>query len=228
MAKHVWLVGLAALLPVGLWAATPQVLVTRDFTVTIAEQCAEGTVGCDKVVYTGVDRRNGKSLTLHGKALMHDCAGTHTPCHLLGWRFDNHGTVYTVTTAGELQVVRDGKQLLRQTGQWRPLGAPSSVQSQAGRAPPPPSMQCELDHGRPQSCSMTDHVDQQLVHSMRFTLPDRTVTFEGKAQTGWWSGTLDGKPAMGYELNRGHVVYSTTDLGTTFEWWSAGMQHGNY
>lgn len=227
MVKSVWFAGTVALLPLAAWAAAPQVLVTRDFTVTIAAQCAEGSVGCDNVLYTGVDRRSGQSLTLHGKTLMHDCVGTRTPCHLDGWRFDNHGTVYTVTAAGVLEVTRGGKQLLRQAGSWRASGAPAptSVPADAARSA---SMHCEVDHGRPQPCRMTDHVDRHLVHSMRFTLPGRTVTFQGKAQTGWWSGTLDGKPAMGYELNRGHVVYSTTDLGTTFEWWSSGMQHGNY
>lgn len=226
MVKIAWCAWAVGLLPVATWAATPQVLVTRDFTVTITAQCAEGTVGCDDVLYTGVDRRNGKSLTLHGKAVMHDCTGTRTPCHLEGWRFDNRGTVYNVTSAGVLEVTQAGKQLLRQAGSWRALDATSSAQPLAGRQVA--SMQCEIDHGKPEPCRMSDHVDSHLVHAMRFTLPSRTVTFKGKAQTGWWSGTLDGKPAMGYELNRGHVVYSTTDLGTTFEWWSAGMQHGNY
>jgi hypothetical protein len=37
-----------------------------------------------------------------------------------------------------------------------------------------------------------------------------------------------GQPAMGYELNRGHVVFSTVDLKNTFEWWTDGNQHGRY
>lgn len=228
MLRRLCLVVLVATASAVAAAAAPQVLVTRNFTVTIVEQCVEGTVGCDDVVYTGTDRRNGKSLTLHGKALMHDCAGTRTPCHLLGWRFDNHGTVYTVTSAGVLEVARDGKELLRQAGRWRALDGGAAAQPHTSRAVPAESMQCVLDHGKPLPCSMTDHVDSQLVHSIRFTLPDRTVTFAGKTQTGWWSGKLDGKPAMGYELNRGHVVYSTGDLGTAFEWWLPGMRHGNY
>lgn len=63
---------------------------------------------------------------------------------------------------------------------------------------------------------------------MRFTMAGQVVRFDGKAQTGWWSGRLDGKPAMGYELNRGHTVFSIADLATRFEWWYDGMRHGQY
>lgn len=87
---------------------------------------------------------------------------------------------------------------------------------------------CSLDMAPAVPCSVTDTVDADYVHAMRFEFPGHVVRFEGKSQTGWWSGKLDGKPAMGYELNRGHTVYSTVDLGTRFEWWTPGMQHGNY
>lgn len=65
---------------------------------------------------------------------------------------------------------------------------------------------------------------------VRFSMSGQSVEFIGHAQGPWWSGTLDGRPAMGYELNRGHVVYSTRDLDpdTLFEWWSPGMEHGTY
>lgn len=116
---------LAAFLPGVAWAASSQVLTTPGYVVTITEQCAEGEVGCDNVLYSGVNRRSGKSLTLHGKALMHDCPGTTTPCHHIGWRFDNHGTTYTVTDAGVLEVTRGDKTLLRQTGTWQTVDDPS-------------------------------------------------------------------------------------------------------
>lgn len=32
---------------------------------------------------------------------------------------------------------------------------------------------------------------------------------------------------MGYERNRGHTVFSTTDLRSRFEWWYPGQQDGS-
>ena len=52
--------------------------------------------------------------------------------------------------------------------------------------------------------------------------------FKGRRQDGWWSGTLNGAPAMAYELNRGHVVFASTDLGARWEYWTAGNEHGSY
>jgi hypothetical protein len=48
------------------------------------------------------------------------------------------------------------------------------------------------------------------------------------SQAGCWAGRLDGQPAVGYELNRRHVVLSTSDPKTTFQWWSKGNEHGTY
>jgi hypothetical protein len=75
---------------------------------------------------------------------------------------------------------------------------------------------------------MSDRVDANGTHNMQFVFGKHRVAFTGKSQTGWWSGQLDGHTAMGHELNRGHAIYSTLDLTTTFEWWSDGSEHGNY
>lgn len=90
------------------------------------------------------------------------------------------------------------------------------------------TMYCALNGAPAQACRMDDTVDADLVHAMRFSIGPNVVRFDGKAQGPWWSGQLDGKPAMGYELNRGHTIYSTGDLTTQFEWWYADMQHGSY
>lgn len=86
----------------------------------------------------------------------------------------------------------------------------------AGTGPPQP---CRIDFG---------YSGDALV--VRFALAGRTLEFVGHRQGPWWSGTLNGIPAAGYELNRGHVVYATADLQieTRFEWWARGNQHGNY
>lgn len=90
-------------------------------------------------------------------------------------------------------------------------------------------VQCSSDDAKPQACRMRDAVGADAVtHTVTFEAGGTTVRFVGKAQGGWWSGTLDGQPAMGYEKNRGHVVYSTADLSRTFAWWSPGSEHGAY
>jgi hypothetical protein len=100
--------------------AAAGVLVTPGYAVVIAEQCPEGDVACADVVYTGVSRRTGASLTLHGKAFSSTCRDGTTPCRHLGWRFANGEVVYTVTDDGALLVTRDGKLTLSQQGTWVP------------------------------------------------------------------------------------------------------------
>lgn len=94
------------------------VLVTPGFAIVIAEQCQEGNVACAQVVYTGVNRKTGAALTLRGKALTAMCADGVTPCHHLGWVFENGAVTYTVTDAGELTVTESGRTLTRQAGKW--------------------------------------------------------------------------------------------------------------
>lgn len=90
------------------------------------------------------------------------------------------------------------------------------------------NVQCARDSAPAQACRFSDRVGADGTHTMEFRIGEQRVRFVGKSQTGWWSGQLDGRPAMGYELNRGHTVYSTADLKNTFEWWSAGSEHGSY
>ena len=115
-----YLLALALVLPaIGVpLAADAGVLVTPGYAVVVAEQCPEGDVACADVVYTGVSRRTGASLTLHGKAFSSPCRDGATPCRHLGWRFANGNVVYTVTDDGALLVTRDGKLVLSQQGHW--------------------------------------------------------------------------------------------------------------
>ena len=77
------------------------------------------------------------------------------------------------------------------------------------------------DAPKPTACVLTDVVEQGD-HRMTFTAARQRATFVGRRNSGWWSGRLNGKPAMGYEINRGHTAYSSLDLQNRFEWWSAG------
>jgi len=90
------------------------------------------------------------------------------------------------------------------------------------------SVYCSLNYAEAAACKMKDRIGSDGVHNMEFVFGEHRLVFVGKSQTGWWSGKLDGQPAMGRELNRGHVMYSTADLKTAFEWWSEGSEHGEY
>lgn len=90
------------------------------------------------------------------------------------------------------------------------------------------SVHCARDDAPAKPCAMRDRVDPDGTHHMTFVSAQTRTRFVGKSQGGWWSGQLNGRPAMGYERNRGHVVFSTTDLKTTFTWWSEGNEHGAY
>ena len=107
------------------------------------------------------------------------------------------------------------------------LGVASVVTVNAAPAVTQPA-QCSANYAPAVACKMSDDVSADETHTMEFAFGPTRVRFVGKAQTGWWSGKLDGQPAMGYELNRGHLVFSTLDLKTTFEWWTSGNQHGKY
>lgn len=89
-------------------------------------------------------------------------------------------------------------------------------------------MRCSLNDGPEQACVLIDQAGRGGTHRMSFAGPRIRVSFVGRANSGWWSGRLNGKPAMGYERNRGNVVFSTTDLSTRFAWWYSGSAHGTY
>jgi hypothetical protein len=87
---------------------------------------------------------------------------------------------------------------------------------------------CVFGYGKPTACRATADAMPDGTVTVVYRAAGRQAVFRGRSQSGWWSGTLNGAPAMGYELNRGHTVYSTRDLKGVFEHWSAGMQHGRY
>ena len=92
----------------------------------------------------------------------------------------------------------------------------------------PETVRCSLDEIPPTRCTMTDTIAPDGSHRLLFRANGIRIRFVGRSQTGWWSGTLNGKPAMGYERNRGNVVFSTTDLKQSFAWWYPRDEHGTY
>jgi len=110
---------LAALLTLFSLSGFAQRLVTDSFDIEIDVRCEEGVVACDKVRYTSVNRRNGKSITLRGKDLHTRCADGVTPCRFLGYVFRNGKTTYTVWENGTLSIKQGSKVLLEEQGTWR-------------------------------------------------------------------------------------------------------------
>jgi hypothetical protein len=100
------------------------------------------------------------------------------------------------------------------------LAVPAAAQTSAVR--------CSIDYAPDQACQLADTADANGTHRMVLRAGARTFTFVGHAQTGWWAGKLDGRPAMAYERNRGNVVLSTYDLKTTLSWSYPGQEHGTY
>ncbi len=97
----------------------------------------------------------------------------------------------------------------------------------AQRTPTSDRVRCSLNYAPDRACMMTDRVVGDT-HRMAFVAGNTRVTFVGRKQTGWWAGRLNGKPAMGYERNRGNIVFSSYDLSTSFSWWYPANAHGNY
>lgn len=77
---------------------------------------------------------------------------------------------------------------------------------------------CALNAAQPKPCDISDTVAADGQHDLRFAFGGTPVGFFGRNAGPWWSGELNGRPAMGYERNRRHTVLSSTDLKTTFEW----------
>ena len=102
---------------------------------------------------------------------------------------------------------------------------PLLILTQAAVAEP---VKCSLDDVPLAHCRLIDTIQADGSHRMEFQADRAQVLFIGRSQTGWWSGTLNGRPAMGYERNRGNVVFSTTDLKQRFAWWYPRDEHGTY
>ena len=86
---------------------------------------------------------------------------------------------------------------------------------------------CRLDAEQAKPCRITDSVTSDLEHHMIFTAGEAEIRFSGKNSGAWWSGELNSRPAMGYEGHRGHTVFSTIDLKTSFEWCDKASDGGN-
>jgi hypothetical protein len=104
---------------------------------------------------------------------------------------------------------------------------PAALLASSSAAQGPEQVRCSIDYAPDRPCTRSGTVEDG-VHHMTFRIGSQKVTFVGRSQTGWWSGELNGRPAMGYERNRGNMIFSTADLETVFAWWYPGQEHGTY
>lgn len=102
------------------------------------------------------------------------------------------------------------------------LAGPAALAQRPGQA------RCSVNLAPAKSCAVTFTVDQRGMTHMTFLGANLRMSFIGRSQSGWWAGRLNGKPAMGYERNRGNATLSTYDLSTRFEWWYPANAHGTY
>ena len=93
-------------------------LETNNYNITVTVNCMEGNVTCDKVTYEGVNKNNGKSITLNG-ATWHTYSEDGTPSRFLGYRFKSGNIDYLVSESGKLSVIRNKTEvLLEESGAW--------------------------------------------------------------------------------------------------------------
>jgi hypothetical protein len=105
-----------ATLPLFSSLANAETLKTKNFSVKITRNCAEGNVTCDNVTYSGKNLKTGASIRLTGKTIHTTCADGVTPCRFLGYEFRNNKFLYRVTEDGKLQVFQGKKLILQEEG----------------------------------------------------------------------------------------------------------------
>ena len=75
-------------------------------------------VGCNRIRFTGLDRKTGKSITLNGREAHTRCADGVTPCRFLGYVFNCGNTVYWVGQNGFFSITHGKRELLLEKGEW--------------------------------------------------------------------------------------------------------------
>ncbi len=113
-------------------AAYKRMLKTSSYVITISVLCDEGEVVCDRVDYLAINRKNGRSIKLHGRDITSNClvdlgdGPVKTPCSHLGYEFKSDSFSYQVWNDGTLEVWRQSvskvkspnQLLLTEKGAW--------------------------------------------------------------------------------------------------------------
>lgn len=118
MARFAYLTISAAFFALITGQAYASTLTTPSFVIEVKVNCAEGSVTCDDVTYSGTSKKTGKSITLRGKTKHRLCADGINFCGFEGYEFKNGKVSYQVLNVGTLLVVQDRKVLLEEKGSW--------------------------------------------------------------------------------------------------------------
>ena len=125
--RRIW-IALATLMsavgPVAAAQDCPFILTTPSYVITIRVLCEEGVVDCRSVEYTGLNKRTGATIHLEGQDWIRYCADDQgdgpgkTPCEHIGFEFRSGDTIYYLRDDGTLEVVRAGRHVLLEKGEW--------------------------------------------------------------------------------------------------------------
>jgi hypothetical protein len=99
-------------------AACSRTLQTPHFVISVTCQGANYEVGCARVLYQGTNKNTGQSIRIYGKQLMLMCADGVTPCHSLGYEFNNQNTRYFISESGQLIVSQGKRIIVKEMGVW--------------------------------------------------------------------------------------------------------------
>jgi hypothetical protein len=97
---------------------------TPSFQVQVSVNCEEGNVTCNDVTYVGVNRKTKASIKLRGKTVHSLCKDRVTPCHFLGYEFQNRRYRYFVSEDGRLEIYRGQSLVASEQGIWSNEGFP--------------------------------------------------------------------------------------------------------
>ncbi|HEX4054688.1 MAG TPA: hypothetical protein VHX86_10525 [Tepidisphaeraceae bacterium] len=93
-------------------------MTTKNFTVIITDNRADGEVTSDDVTYYGISNRTGKSIRLKGTD-WHTTGPDGSPGRFLGYKFKSGDITYLVFDEGRLEVLSgNGAVLVDETGTW--------------------------------------------------------------------------------------------------------------
>jgi hypothetical protein len=99
--------------------ATPEILETPTYLISVDHHCPKGCVSCaDGVNYIGKNKKTGQAIRLKG-GTAHSHAADGTPGQFWGYTFKNGSAVYFVSQTGYIEVTDGEKPLVYEKGEWK-------------------------------------------------------------------------------------------------------------
>jgi hypothetical protein len=96
-------------------------LITKNYRITITNNCPTGYVYCDNVSYEGISK-TGESIRLTGTTdhswYVDPETGARTPSQFRGYRFRNGEYTYVIHFTGILTIYQGDTVILEEEGTW--------------------------------------------------------------------------------------------------------------